>query len=444
MEHFEITGGNSLRGEVELHGAKNSALPILTASVLVNGECVLHNCPNLSDVDQTLCILKKLGCTVSFKDNTVVIQSSDVNKYYIDECDMREMRSSILFLGSLLGRLRCAELYLPGGCEIGTRPIDMHLNALKELGAEIKENGSHLSCSVKEINGKRIVLPFASVGATENIILCSVLSKGSTTIVNPAREPEICDLADFLNKCGARISGAGESVITIEGVQELHSCEHTIIPDRILASTYMSACASGGGEIIIDNIKPTHLAPVFPYFNEMGCKLYLDRAKLRITAPKRLKRVKKINTLPFPGFPTDSQSPIVSALTVARGTSIVKETVFENRFRYVSELNRFGADIEVNDRIAVINGVKSLKCANVYATDLRGGAALVIAGLTAQGTSNVYNIQYIDRGYEHFEENLKKLDVKIKRVEDEKGYEEETSKEYETSWQSKPIIKSCV
>lgn len=430
MEFFEITGGNSLRGEVSLHGAKNSALPILAAAVLVNGECILHNCPNLSDVSRTLDILKKLGCTVTAEDNTVTVNSSNISSYCIDECEMREMRSSILFLGSLLGRLKSACVYLPGGCEIGTRPIDMHLKALKQLGAEIEENGSCLCCKAERITGKKIILPYASVGATENIMLCTAVSQGTTTIINPAREPEISDLASFLNKCGAKISGAGESEIVIEGVEGLHSCEHTIIPDRILASTYMSACAATAGDIIIADIVPSHLAPVFPYFNEMGCHIYLDKKLMRVTAPKRLKRVKKINTLPYPGFPTDSQSPLAAALSVAKGTSVIRETVFENRFRYVSQLNRFGADIEVNDRIAVINGVKKLNAANVEATDLRGGAALVIAALAAEGVSTVSKIKHIDRGYEAFENGLGRLGANIKRISDGKENEEEKSAQY--------------
>ncbi|MCH5315052.1 MAG: UDP-N-acetylglucosamine 1-carboxyvinyltransferase [Eubacterium sp.] len=430
MNYFEITGGNSLNGEVRLHGAKNSALPILTAAVLVKGQCVIHNCPDLSDVRKTLEILKSLGCSVEQNGSTVIIDAADVNKCYIDESSMRKMRSSILFLGSLLGRLGKADLYLPGGCEIGTRPIDMHLNALMELGACFNENGSYLSCTVKNPQCKRIILPFASVGATENIILYSVLQEGTTIIVNAAREPEIQDLADFINSCGGSVI-VSNGEVQINGVKALHSGEHTIIPDRILASTYMSACAATAGDIIIDDVKPTHLAPVFPYFNEMGCRLYLDNRRLRIVAPKRLKRVRKVTTLPFPGFPTDSQSPLVAALTTARGTSCIKETIFENRFRYVSELNRFGADIEINDNLALINGVRQLQCADVFATDLRGGAALIVGALAAQGTSKIYNINFIDRGYEALEKSFSGLNADIKRINDEEREKDESIKECE-------------
>ncbi len=420
MDVFEVNGTNRLNGSVKLHGAKNSALPILSAAILVNGVSVIHNCPNLSDVRETIGILECLGCAVTFDNNTAVIDSTSITGSKIDECAMRQMRSSILFLGSLLARNKEASIYLPGGCDIGSRPIDLHIKALKNLGADITENGSSIVCKTTGMRGTKIILPFPSVGATENIIISMAISKGKTTIVNPAREPEICDLASFLNKCGARIYGAGESVIEIEGVAELHSCEHTIIPDRILASTYMSACAITGGDIVIEDVRPTALTPVFPVFNEMGCKLYLRDNYLKVSAPKRLRRVRMIRTMPFPGFPTDSQSPVAAALSVARGTSVIKENIFENRFRFISELNRFGSDIDINDKLAIINGVRSLKGANVYATDLRGGAALVVAALNAEGTSVINNIEYIDRGYEALEDNLTLLGADIKRIKNEK------------------------
>ncbi|MGN0521336.1 MAG: UDP-N-acetylglucosamine 1-carboxyvinyltransferase [Eubacterium sp.] len=423
MDKFVINGQKRLGGEIKLHGAKNSALPILAATILVKGECVIHNCPNLSDVKTTVKILEDLGCIVKRQADTVIVDATDIKGNKIDEAVMRTMRSSIIFLGSLVSRTGSALIYFPGGCDIGNRPVDLHLKALKNLGATVCENGSSISCTAKSITGSKIILPFPSVGATENIIIAAAVSRGRTTIINPAREPEISDLADFLNHCGARIYGAGETTIEIEGVKELHPCEHRIIPDRILASTYMSACAATGGEIIIDDIRPTHLSPVFPAFNEMGCKLYLDKKQLKIEAPKRLRRVKMIKTMPYPGFPTDSQSPVVAALAGARGTSIVKENIFENRFRYVSELNRFGSDIEINDKIAIINGVKELHGANVNATDLRGGAALVIAALSANGTSTVNCINHIDRGYESIEKALSSLGADIKRIDYEKKEE---------------------
>lgn len=424
MEIFKISGQVPLKGEVELHGAKNSALPILCACVLVKGECEIHNCPDLSDVRTTIRILESLGCKVKRQGDTVTVDSSEITGSQIDENVMRTMRSSILFLGSLVSRTGCASIYLPGGCDIGARPVDMHISALKSLGATVKENGSSITCCADKITGTKIILPFASVGATENIMIAAAVSVGRTTIVNPAREPEICDLAEFLNKCGARIYGAGESIVEIEGVSSLHPCEHRIIPDRILASTYMSACAITGGDIVINDVRPTHLSPVFPVFGEMGCRLYLEHNKLKIQAPKRLRRVKMIKTMPYPAFPTDSQSLVTAALTVARGTSVVKENIFENRFRFVNQLNRFGADVQVEEQMAVINGVKSLHGADVYATDLRGGAALVIAGLAAEGNSIVRSIKHIDRGYAEFEKRLQQLGAEIKRVKDEEIREE--------------------
>ena len=420
MEVLKINGGIPLTGAVKLHGAKNSSLPILSASILVNGVTTIHNCPNLSDVRETLKIIEELGASVSFEDNTAVIDATNINKSEIAESTMRLMRSSILFLGSLLSRNKQASIYLPGGCDIGVRPIDLHIKSLKRLGASIKENGSHIECTAQRFIGAKIILPFPSVGATENIMIASAVSKGKTTIVNPAREPEICDLADFLNKCGARIYGAGESVIEIEGVTQLHPCEHTIIPDRILASTYMSACQITGGDVLLENVKPTNLNPIFPVFNEMGAALYLKDNTLRIKAPKRSKRVRMIKTMPYPGFPTDSQSIIIACLSVSKGTSVVSENIFENRYRFVSEFNRFGSDIEVNNKLAIVNGVKELHPANVYSTDLRGGAALVIGALGASGESTVNNISLIDRGYEKIEDNLKLLGADIKRINDEK------------------------
>lgn len=424
MESLKINGGKALRGEVTLHGAKNSALPILCSTLLVKGESVIHNCPRLSDITETLEILEHLGCKVSRNESTVCIDAKNVDCCSIDEAHMRKMRSSVLFLGALVSRVGCAEIFLPGGCDIGTRPVDLHIKAMKSLGVSVSENGSSLSCSTNHIKGAKIILPFASVGATENIIICAAVSRGRTTIINAAREPEISDLAEFLNKCGAKIYGAGESTIEIEGVQELKPTEHRIIPDRILASTYMSACAITSGEIIINDVKASHLTPVFPAFMEMGCRLYLDRGALKIIAPKNLKRVKNIKTMPFPAFPTDSQPMVVAAISVANGTSVVKENIFENRFRYVSELNRFGCDIEVNDNLAVINGVKELKGANVVSTDLRGGAALVVAALKAEGQSIIGDIYHIDRGYASIENELQKLGAEIKRINNEKIREE--------------------
>lgn len=426
MEYFKINGGKKLFGEISVHGAKNSALPILASTLLIKGESVIHNCPDLSDVKVTLDILASIGCKVNKENDTVIIDATNVTGSEISENTMRTMRSSIIFLSALLSRQKCASIYYPGGCEIGTRPIDLHLKALNDLGANVSVNGSSISACADFVIGTKIILPFPSVGATENIIIASAISKGKTMIVNPAREPEISDLADFLNHCGAKIYGAGESTIVIDGVSKLHPCEHTIIPDRILASTYMSLGTVCSDELTVKNIRQSHLSPIFPVFTEMGCKLYLSDNSLTLVSPKRLKRVRSIKTMPYPGFPTDSQSPIAVALALAKGTSILQETIFENRFRYVSELNRFGTDIEIKDNIAVINGVNKLHPANVHATDLRGGAALVVAALCADGESNIYCIEHIDRGYENLEKALSSIGANIKRSKNEGTTEKET------------------
>lgn len=421
MEYFKINGKTTLGGEIDIHGAKNSVLPILAGTVLVGGVSVLHNCPRLSDVDVTINILTHLGAEVKREGSTLVVDTSDVNRCDIPEYLMREMRSSIIFLGALASRFGSACVYLPGGCEIGLRPIDLHIKGLECLGYTVSFDGHNICCNDYSHKESRIVLPFPSVGATENIILASVFNKGKTTIINSAREPEIADLISFLNSAGARISGALTPVIEIEGVDKLSSCEHTIIPDRILASTIMSACAITGGDVTINRVSQTQLMPVIPCFDEMGCKMYFGNKSIRLIAPKRLKRVRNIETMPYPGFPTDSQSPIMSALTVARGTSVIKESIFENRFKHVPQLAFFGADITVNDRIAVINGVRSLHSADVTCTDLRGGAAVVIEALASEGTSTVSNIYHIDRGYEKFEDQLNALGADIKRKCYEKG-----------------------
>lgn len=416
MEKLIINGANRLGGEISVHGAKNSVLPILAATLLIKGECIIHNVPKLADVDASIKILEYLGVKVKKESNTVAVDASLITKNHIPEEMMREMRSSIIFLGSLLSRVKEASLCYPGGCDIGVRPIDLHISSLKKLGAVITENGNCISCKASGFHGSKIILTFPSVGATENIIISSVLAKGKTTIINAAREPEISDLAAFLNSCGAKIFGAGEGTIEIEGVEHLHPAEHTIIPDRIVAATYMSIAAINCKELIIKDIKANHLSPVFPIFMDMGCKLFVDSGNLKLISPGRIKRVKNINTMPYPGFPTDCQAIVMAALTKAKGTTIIKESIFESRFKHISELNRFGADIAVNDRIAVVNGVKNLYGANVYCTDLRGGAALVIAGLAAEGVTAIGDIYHIDRGYENIENSLKQIGADISRI----------------------------
>lgn len=420
MKYLKINGGKKLSGSISVHGAKNGVLPILCACVLINGISVIHNCPNLSDVDVTVDILRYLGAKVERENDALIVDTSQIGRYDVLESYMKELRSSIIFLGALASRSGKACLYLPGGCEIGLRPIDLHLKGLKALGYDVYTDGHNVCAEKKNVKGTEIVLPFPSVGATENIILASVLAPGRTTIVNAAREPEIADLVKFLNKAGAKISGTSAPTIVIDGVKALHGVEHTVIPDRILAATLMSACAITGGEIELENLCPEHIMPTLPAFEEMGCRIDISKNSLRIKSPERLKRVKKIETMAYPGFPTDCQAPVMAALSVAKGTSIIKETIFENRFKHIEQLNLFGTDISINDRIAVVNGVKNIHSADVKCTDLRGGAAVIIAALKANGISTVKDIHHIDRGYECIENQLSSLGVDIKRMYDEK------------------------
>lgn len=415
MGQFIIEGQNRLCGNVKVQGAKNSALPILAATVAVGRPCVIHNCPNLSDVQTTINILKSLGCEIHKSVNTVSVDSSRLNKNRICDKLMREMRSSIIFLGALLTATGEAVLSVPGGCDIGLRPIDIHLMAMKRLGVQITESHGEIRCLCKKLRGGKVVLPFPSVGATENILLASVKASGVTTIINAAREPEIVDLAMFLNSCGARISGAGESIIVVEGVESLYSSQYAVMPDRVVACTYMAAAAVTASTVIVEDVIPSHLAPVFSAFELSGCRIETSQNKLRITSPQRLKSFGKISTMPYPGFPTDCQAIMMAVASVAQGITFINENIFENRFKHVTELRRMGADIIVQDKIAVVNGVECLQGALVHSTDLRAGAALVIAGLCAEGRTTVNKICYIDRGYDSFAENLSGLGAVIQR-----------------------------
>ena len=416
MQYLEINGKKRLGGEIEVHGAKNSVLPILAGAVLIRGKSVIHNCPDLSDVRITCDILRQLGVKVKKEKNTLIVDASSINKKSIPEEMMKELRSSIIFLGALSSRTGNACLFLPGGCDIGLRPIDLHLKALKKLGYSLSFDGRNICCENNNAKASEIVLPFESVGATENAILASVFLKGKTTIINAAREPEIEDLANFLNSAGADIKGASTSVIEINGVNALNETEHTVIPDRIEASTYMSAAAITSGELYIKNINHIHLAPVVSAFYEMGCKLFAEEKALRIKAPKKLKRVKLIQTKAFPGFPTDSQPLLMAALSLANGSSLIEENIFENRFKHASQLIKFGADISVQSKIAIINGVNNLHSAEAECTDLRGGAAIVVEALASEGKSIITKIEHIDRGYERIENSLSKIGADIKRI----------------------------
>lgn len=415
MNRYIINGGNRIYGETKVQGSKNSVLPILAATVLVKGESVIHNCPDISDVDATVKILRYLGCDVKREGHTVTVDSSNVNKFDIPDELMREMRSSVVFLGAIIGRMGKASLSTPGGCEIGLRPIDLHLDAIQRFGVNIREEFAKIDFeAIKTLEGTNIALSFPSVGATENIILTACTAKGTTVITNAAREPEISDLADFLNSCGARISGTGEGTVIIEGVKALHSVQYKVIPDRIVAATYMAAAAMTHGKIHLTSLIPAHIAPAVPIFEEAGCDVSISGCELTLTAPPVLKGIKTVRTMPYPGFPTDMQAQIMAMMTVCRGTSVIIETIFESRYKHVSELLRFGAKIRVDGRMAVVEGVSKLTGASVIASDLRGGASLVLAGLAADGVTTVDDIKFISRGYENISGVLSSLGCDIK------------------------------
>jgi len=414
MSKLYIEGPNRLNGSVCIGGAKNSILPILAATLLCDGVSIIHNCPALSDVDASIKILEHLGCKCEYSNNTATVDATNVTLSEVPETLMREMRSSIVFLGAILARTGKATLSSPGGCELGPRPIDIHISGLEQLGIEVIEEYGKLFCSVKEnIKGSVIHLSFPSVGATENIMLAASIGNGITIIHNAAKEPEISDLADFLNGAGAKISGAGSDTIEIIGVKKLYGYEHTIIPDRIITATYLSATAICGGDVELKNVSPAHLICVLDLFNKCGNTIYVKDKTIRIKSYGRLKRIPTLRTLVYPGFPTDSGPPVLAMLCKASGTTVFIENIFENRFKYIDELKRFGAKIKTEGKVAVIEGVKELTGASVCCTDLRGGAALVVAGLAAKGKTVIDDIYHIKRGYEDIVRDLRKLGANI-------------------------------
>lgn len=409
---YIIDGGRRLDGQIEVSGSKNASLPILAATILNNGITKLYNVPNIQDTKVMLEILKYLGCKVKHNSDKIVIDSRRITKYEIPENLMRKMRSSVVLAGALLGRCKQAIFSYPGGCDIGARPIDLHLKAFENLGINISENTGYIRCKCDKIKAEKIHLDFPSVGATENTMLAATLSDGITTILNAAMEPEIVDLQNFLNKLGAKIKGAGTSQIIIKGVSTLKDSGYKIMPDRIEAGTLLCAGAITGGKVTLKNVIPEHLSSVTEKLEEAGCKIKIEKNLITLEAPKKLKAI-EIKTMPYPGFPTDMQAIFGSMLSVSKGTSVIIENIFENRYKYSNELQRMGAKFLVEGRTAIIKGVRKLSGTNVEAQDLRGGVALVLAGLVAKGTTKIENIEYILRGYENLDKKLNMLGAKI-------------------------------
>ena len=416
MLNYIINGKQKLEGEVLISGSKNSALPIIAASIL-NGKIVkLYNVPQIEDTKMMIEILKSIGCKVKAQNSKIVIDSSSIKKCEIPDELMRKIRSSVILVGALLARFKKAIFSYPGGCDIGTRPIDLHLKGFEKMQIQIHQENGKVNCKTEEIVGDKINLDFPSVGATENLILASIFAKGTTTIENAAREPEIIDLQEFLNKMGAKVKGAGTSKIEIDGVKELKEVSYNIMPDRIEAGTFLCIGAATRGNIVLKGVEPLHLTPVIEKLEEANCKINIDKNEIEIIGPRRLKAV-DIKTMPYPGFPTDMQSIFATTMLLAKGTSVIIENIFENRFRYTQELIRMGAKITVEGRTAIIKGTRKITATKVKVPDLRGGAAMILAGLIANGETEIEDIRYILRGYENIDEKLRKLGAQIEIVE---------------------------
>lgn len=419
MEKLVITGKTPLKGTVEISGMKNAAVAIIPATLLINGICTIENLPNISDVKLYCNILKELGAVITWKnEHEVTIDSRNINCYQAPLDVTRKFRASYYLIGALLGRCKKAIVGLPGGCNLGPRPIDQHIKGFEALGATVEATQGNISAQAKKLKGNSIYMDIASVGATINIILASVLAEGTTIIDNAAKEPHIVDIANFLNTMGADIRGAGTDVIKINGVKELKgNATYSVVPDQIEAGTFMLAAVASRGDIIIKNCITKHLEPVIAKVIEIGGHVDANGDHLRVWCKKRPEKA-NIKTLPYPGFPTDLQSQMGVVLSIADGTSIINETIWESRFQYTVELNKMGAKIISQGKSAVFEGVPELTGAPVYATDLRAGAALIIAGIIANGTTEIYNLNHIDRGYENIEEKFKNLGAKITRVEE--------------------------
>ena len=416
MEKFVISGGNSLKGTVRISGAKNAAVAILPAVLLADSPCIIENIPNISDVTNILIAMESLGANIkNINKSTVEIDPTHVNSYLVSKKMAEGMRASSYFLGALLGRMRKARVALPGGCNFGVRPIDQHIKGFEALGATITLENGLIEATAQELYGSSIYLDVVSVGATINIMLAAVKAKGLTVIENAAREPHIVDLANFLNSMGANIMGAGTNIIKIRGVEALQGTDYSIIPDQIEAGTYMAAAVATKGDVLIDNVTPKHLDSIIAKLKEMGAEITEYDESVRVVMNRRPKKC-NVKTMPHPGFPTDMQPQITTVLALAEGVSIVTEGVWDNRFKYVDELTRMGADIQVDGKMAVVTGVESLAGAPVKAVDLRAGAAMLIAGLATDGITEIEEIERIDRGYEDVVAKLTALGANIKRV----------------------------
>lgn len=414
MDKIIVQGGTPLRGTISVSGAKNAVLPIIVASLLSDGTCRIQDVPRLADVETICEVLSILGADIKAEDPSMLnISSLNIKNYEAPYEYVSKMRASVLVMGPLLARLGKAKISMPGGCAIGTRPIDLHLKGFEALGVRFRVEHGYIIAEAPKLTGARLYLDYPSVGATENIIMAGALAEGSTIIENAAEEPEIVDLANFINSMGGRIRGAGTKIIKIEGVKSLGSTTHTIIPDRIEAGSYMVAAVATGGDLFLENVIVDHLKPVIAKLGEIGAEIEETGTGLHVKAGEYL-RAADIKTLPYPGFPTDMQAQFMSLLSLAQGTSVMTETVFENRFMHAEELRRMGADIKLEGRSAVVEGVARLTGAQVKASDLRAGAALIIAGLAAEGLTEISNVHHIDRGYDRIVDKLRSVGAKIK------------------------------
>jgi len=416
LDKIIVTGGARLEGKITISGAKNAVLPIIVASLLSSsGKCKIQDVPRLADVNTISEVLEILGAKVNFEGNTLDIDSSNVSGFEAPYEYVRKMRASVLVMGPLLTRLGRVKISMPGGCAIGTRPIDLHLKGMEALGATISMDHGNIEARAEKLKGAKIYLDFPSVGATENIMMAATLAEGTTVIENAAEEPEIVDLANFLNSMGGIVKGAGTNVIRIEGVKSLGGSTHTVIPDRIEAGSYLVAGAITGGNLLLENVIVDHLKPIIAKLQECGTEIYEENNALRVIGKDVLKAV-DIKTLPYPGFPTDMQAQFMALMTKSSGTSLITETVFENRFMHADEFKRMGADIKIEGRSVVIEGVKNIYGCPVKATDLRAGAALIIAALVAEGDTEISCVHHIDRGYENIVNKLQSVGAKILRV----------------------------